>query len=212
MKKNSIKLLAVWLFFHLISLTGQAQVTIAGPSCVTSGVFYLYSIAGKYDSSTTAKICVVGGKIDSAGLSCLQGKWQSFVKVAWDDNNKAGTISLNSSIGNSVYKIRISKALFPGNLDSASLVQVTDYTKNPKLIKCSVATGGSCSPIYFYQWQQSLDNMAWVDIPGASQQNFGFTHPQNTTTYYRRKVKAQGSDEEAYTVAALVIIQPLQRP
>jgi hypothetical protein len=54
--------------------------------------------------------------------------------------------------------------------------------------------------------------MAWVDIPGASQQNFGFTHPQNTTTYYRRKVKAQGSDEEAYTVAALVIIQPLQRP
>ena len=32
----------------------------------------------------------------------------------------------------------------------------------------SPATGGSCSPVYIYQWQRSDNALSWTDIIGAN--------------------------------------------
>lgn len=57
----------------------------------------------------------------------------------------------------------------------------------PALIQASVASGGSCSPTYYYQWQQSTDNVNFTDIPGATSQNYQ-PGPLTATTYFRRRV------------------------
>lgn len=63
-----------------------------------------------------------------------------------------------------------------------------NYNSSPGLLNSvQDAIYGSCNGAYQYQWQQSLDNLAWTDITGAN--STAYT-PGNLTAamYFRRKV------------------------
>lgn len=194
----------------LLSWKAPAQVSITGPACVTSDIMYLYTINGTFDSSSTMKVCVTGGIIDTSNASCAEGEWLPFVKIAWNNNITNGSILITSSSGNDSLDVGITLPLAGGTIDSASLVQLSDSTREPAAIHCSAPAGGGCSPSYVYQWQQSANNMAWDDIPNATGQYLSFSAPVLLTTYYRRKTKTTESDAVAYTQAAAVVINPIE--
>lgn len=187
-----------------------AQVNITGPTCVTSEVMYLYTINGTFDSSSTMKVCVTGGIIDTTHATCAEGEWLPFVKVAWNSNISSASIVITSSSGNDSLDIGITLPLAGGTIDSASMIQLSDSTKIPVTLYCSAAGGGGCSLSYVYQWQQSANNMAWDDMPNATGQDLSFSTPVLLTTYYRRKTKTTESDAVAYTQAAVVVINPIE--
>jgi len=202
-------------WFSLIALfipmTGMAQqVTISGQTCVTGAVSYLYSFSGKYDTSTTVKICITGGNIEGIASNCIEGKWQSFVKVSWNDNNANGSITINTPNGNTTFNVNVTAALNPGKIESADLDQViADSIHKPATIHCSVAQGGNCSPGFQYQWQQSNDKMGWTDINGATGQQLSFTIPVKQMWYYRRRVKETRSGTIGYSdIASVVVVVP----
>ncbi len=184
------------------------QVSLNGPACVTNNTEYLYIIGGNYDSSHTWNLCVTGGSIDSTDSSCITGRWDPFVKISWTDSS-SGSIQLSSDSGNVSLNVNVTTQLIGGIIDSSVLIQVTDSVTTPASIVCSVPKGGSCNPSYLYQWQQSTDNLQWSDIAGATGQNLAFTAPVAQSGYFRRKVKAEGSDAVAYSslVAAVFISQ-----
>lgn len=57
----------------------------------------------------------------------------------------------------------------------------------PDIINATVAGGGNCNGNYLYQWQSSLDNIYFKDIPGATSQNLSFSTPLSQTTWFQRK-------------------------
>lgn len=208
--KKAIYVTSIIVSFLLGNLHLCGQVTITGPSCVTSGVMYLYTINGTFDSSSSMKVCVTGGIIDTTHASCAEEDWLPFVKIAWNSNITRGSILITSSSGDDSLAVGITLPLAGGAIDSASLVQLSDSTREPAAIYCSPPGGGGCSPFYVYQWQQSANNMAWDDMPGATGQDLVFSAPVLETTYYRRKTKTTESDAEAYTQSAAVVINPVE--
>lgn len=64
--------------------------------------------------------------------------------------------------------------------------QTVLYGNLPATVTASVASGGMCG-VYQYQWQSSLDNIYFIDMPGAIYQNLGFINPLSVTTYFQRK-------------------------
>jgi hypothetical protein len=56
--------------------------------------------------------------------------------------------------------------LLPGTISNSS--QNINYNTLPAWLNCSAASGGSCTPTYNYQWQQSSDNVNFSDISGET--------------------------------------------
>jgi hypothetical protein len=203
------KIYCAALFIMLFAFSSHSQVTITGPSCVTTGVVYMYNINGKFDTASTMKVCITGGTIDTTGKSCSSGNFQPFIKVSWNTGITSGSITLTSSAGNANFKAGITTTLNSGTIESTSKLQTTDSIKVPAMIRCAAATGGGCSPTYIYQWQQSNDNMDWQDIAGETGQNLVLKSSLRRSLYYRRKVTVKGSDSEAVTEAAAIFINPI---
>jgi len=203
------KIFSVVMPVVLFALSAHTQVSIAGPACVTTGVVYMYNISGKFDSTTTMKVCITGGTIDTTGSPCSNGRFQPFIKVSWNAGISSGSIALTSSIGSANFKAGITTVLSSGTIESTSKIQSTDSTKVPAIIRSTAATGGGCSPTYIYQWQQSNDNMDWQDIAGETGQNLVLKSSLRKSLYYRRKVTVKGSDSEAVTEAAAIFINPI---
>ncbi len=203
------KIVSITLLFALFTFHAHTQVTITGPACVTTGVVYMYNISGKFDSTTTMKVCITGGTIDTTGNTCSSGRFQPFIKVSWNAGTTSGSIALTSSSGNANFKAGVTTPLSSGSIESTSKLQTTDSTKVPAMIRCTAATGGGCSPIYIYQWQQGNDNMDWQDIAGETGQNLVLKSSLRKSLYYRRKVTVKGSDSEAVTEAAAIFINPI---
>lgn len=207
---NKFFILNVYVFACLLIWNGSfAQTTITGPACVTDGITYLYTINGKIDSAQTAKVCVTGGKMESINSDCLEGKSLRFIKVAWDSGATTGKLQVSSNTGNAAIVVNITQSLQAGSINAGEAFQGIDSTKIPHPIHCSAPAGGSCNPIYQYQWEQSGDNIYWSKVNGASDQSLVFITPILSTTYYRRKVKVAGSDAVAYTQSAAVFINPI---
>jgi hypothetical protein len=182
-----------------------SQVTLSGPDCVTNNTIYLYTVNGNFDSSHTWTICVTGGSIDGIDSSCSAGKWDPFVKISWNSDS-SGSLQLTSDSGNVSLHVDITTQLTGGVIDSTVVVQVVDSVTTPNPILCSTANGGGCSPSYIYQWQQSVDNLTWTDISGATNQNLEFSTALQQSAYYRRKAKTPTSDAIAYSSVAAIFI------
>jgi hypothetical protein len=207
------------IFYHIYCFTvllfsGTAvygQVTISGPSCVVAGTVYQYTIRGQWDSTSTMQVCITGGLVqDSAGNSStctIQGTPLKAILVTWNDSaSDTGSLSLTSSIGNTTLNVHFTQPLLPGSIDSASKVQMIGNDSVPMTITCSFDSGGSCSPIYVYQWQQSSDMVSWSDITGASSQNLSIDSGLTQSAYFRRKVTETVSGSVGYSDAAAVFV------
>jgi len=188
------KIIGGFIFSVILLSTSNklfSQVTLTGPDCVTTNTVYLYTINGNFDSSHTWTICVTGGSIDGIDSSCEQGKWDPFVKISWNGDS-VGSLQLTSDSGNAI--------------DSVVVIQVVDSVTTPNTILCSVASGGGCAPSYLYQWQQSADNLTWVDLPDATSRNLEFSTAIQQSAYYRRRAKTPTSDAIAYSSVAAIFI------
>lgn len=204
----------IFLFFILIdSVNVLCQVTLNGPTCVIAGAIYQYNISGSWDTASTMRVCLTGGIFksqDTSFESCTQknGMPLGSVLVQWKDSLNTASIILTSTLGEATLNVSIISPLVPGIIDSSSKNQSIAYDSIPSVIVCSTDNGGSCSPSYSHQWQQSSNGMSWVNIEGATDQNLKITSPLTQSTYYRRKVTEQQSGTIGYSDIALVDVGP----
>jgi hypothetical protein len=188
-----------------------SQVRIKGPDCVKAGTVYQYGIEGSWDSASTMQLCVTGGALADSGANCTTGgTLRATVMISWDSAASSGSLSLSSSKGNATLQVSITRALRPGEMDSTNLFQLIDSGAVPHDIVCPAATGGSCSPLYSYQWQRSPDAIEWTDVPGAGGESLSFQGPPEQTAFYRRKVKETGSGAIGYTEPATIVIMAVR--
>lgn len=208
--KILLKYLCLPCVAMLFVLSAVSQVTISGPTCVVAGTVYQYTISGNWDSLSTMQVCISSGTIagSSATSNCTAtGAPLATVLVLWNDSaSNTGSISLSSSIGNATLSINFAEPLIPGAIDSVSQTQMVAPDSIPSSIHCSLDTGGSCSPSYSYQWQQSPDAVSWTDIAGANAQNLSFDSALAQTTFFRRKVTETGSGTIGYSNVAVVTL------
>lgn len=204
---NFLKYL-LFCFYLLLGLQTFCQVSVTGPECVVAGTVYQYKISGNWDSLSRMQVCISGGTIadSTATNSCTAtGAPLASVLVKWNDSlSNAGSINVASSIGTSTLTVRFSHPLFPGSIDSLSKNQILSIDSIPSSIYCQPAAGGSCSPSFIYQWQQSADMVSWTDIGGAEQQNFSFSSSLPQTAFFRRKVTEAISGTIQYSDIATV--------
>jgi hypothetical protein len=212
MKKNVVdmqiadKLLSrlSWLLILSFHFQGMSQVTVSGPTCVIPGTIYQYIINGPWDSASKMQVCISGGLIAANTSACsANGTPQPFVLVRWNSGT-TGSLNLSSSKGNNTVTVNISSALNGGIISSQTNYLTIKYDTVPSTINCSPSSGGSCSPNYTYQWQESSNAVSWQDIRGATGQNLSFSSAIVFTTFYRRKAIETGSGTIAYSNIATV--------
>ncbi|HVU95516.1 MAG TPA: DUF6443 domain-containing protein [Puia sp.] len=192
----------------LLVLTGsllssvQAQFSITGPTCVTAGVQYTYTIAGPWTSGTNINWFQTTGTIVGNG----SGTPQPQVTVVFSSSGVVKVTTTNPT-GSATLNVSVMTALGGGTVSNPA--QTINYNKIPASILCPVATGGSCStPNYAYQWQSSPNNSTYTNITGATGQNLVFSSPITATTYYRRQVTETGSGSTANSTVATVTVYP----
>jgi hypothetical protein len=190
--------------------TASAQPAITGPVCTVTGTTYQYLISGTWNDSSTMQVCVSGGTIvsqDSTVTSCtptgaapLASVLVSFV------SSGTASIVITTSQGNSTLNVNVAIPLTPGTIDSAVKVQLIGYQTVPAFITCSMDMGGSCSPVYSYQWQQSPDQSSWTNMPGATGANLSIDSALTQSAYYRRAVTDTTSGTIGYSDVAAVLV------
>lgn len=185
----------------------DAQVAVNGPRCVTAGATYQYLINGAGDSSSATQVCITGGVIEGSQSNCKRGGFPSIL-VRWNEGTATGTIIISTAKGNATRNVSITKALNAGSVDTSNRTRRIDFNTAYNGIQCSPATGGSCSPVYVYQWQFSSDCLNWTNMQEAKEQNLGRLTSLRQTTYYRRKVLETVSHSEKYSDVAIVFVNP----
>jgi hypothetical protein len=205
-------------YIHLLSalllmgwtLPLQAQpVSITGPDCVIAGPTYIYSITGQWQPGSTVRVCVTGGTLVDSGSTCAGGNGIiSFVRVRWDSGGQtSGSIAVTSSLGNTSLSVSLTKRLSGGRIDSTVASQSLDTPSTPATLTAPAPTGGACQPAYAYQWQQSADNVMWVDIAGATSAQFSFPGLLTHTGYFRRVVTDNAGGIKAYSNVAVILVK-----
>jgi hypothetical protein len=192
----------------LLPAIGFGQVTVTGQTCAIPGTVYQYLISGPWDSASTMQVCLTGGLTADSNQTCTStGKPRAAVVVTWDS---AGTMTLQvtSSKGNSTITVTVINPLSGGTIDSATGSQSVGYDSVPAQINCSVSSGGSCSPSYNYQWQQSTDMLIWQNISGATGQNLSLSQGLVQAVFIRRQVTEMSSGTIAYSSVAVVDVGP----
>ena len=93
------------------------------------------------------------------------------------------------------------------SINSAAKTQIIEIDSLPAIITCGIASGGSCSPLYAHQWQQSVNGISWTPIPGANGSSLSIITPLAESSYFRRQVTETSSGTIAYSDIAVVFIK-----
>ncbi|MFT3704798.1 MAG: DUF6443 domain-containing protein [Agriterribacter sp.] len=178
-------------------LSTEAQ-SVSGPTCVVGGGNYEYTVAG-----FTGQLCVTGGVIVHF-TNCMTNATPT-IRVIWNTGITSGSIAL-TGYPSATLNVSVAPALQGGSPSNPT--QNINYNTTPATISCSVATFGSCTPTYVYQWQLSTDAVSYTNISGATSQNLSFSSPITVTTYYRRMVTETVSSTSAYSSVATAFVYP----
>ncbi len=188
-----------------INQSAWSQISIKGPTCVMPGISYQYLISGKWDSTSTMQVCIQNGVIVPLSNTCTtNGSPLASVSVVWTTGVATGSVNLTSNSGSSNLAVAITSALRAGSISAASDSQSVAYQSIPGVIHCSPDSGGSCTPVYTYQWQQSVDNSHWSNIPQATSQDLAPNSSLAQTTYFRRRTMEKDSGSIAFSNLAIV--------
>jgi len=201
-QRNSKKIL--FLGLALLSCTTPlfSQMSITGPTCVTAGTQYTYTIAGNWTSGTNMNWSQTTGTISGS----TSGTPLPQIHVTFSSSGSVNVTTTNPS-GSATLNVTVTPVLSGGTISNPS--QNINSGVVPSTITCSAATGGSCStPNFSYQWQYSLNNVSYTNISGATSQNLTFSSGLNSTTYYRRFVTETTSGNTAYSGVAQVTVYP----
>ncbi len=190
-----------------IGTTGYSQVLITGPTCVTPGLAYQYRINAVWDSTSTMQVCVSGATINGVAGSCtVTGKPAPFVQVSWKTGLSTGSVQIHSSLGDATLNVTIAAPLQAGDIDTSAGLQGLAYNTLAGAIHCTAVTGGSCNPVYNYQWQRSTDAVHWTDIQGSTSQHLLTPGILIQTTFFRRKTVESSSGQIVYSKPATVFV------
>lgn len=198
-----------WLLLCVASFSqykAYCQADVTGPDCVHTGVQYSYLLSAYYSGTGTYNYTVIGGTLSTGGTNgSHSGPGTTDIEVTWSG---AGSIEVFSPGGTFTLSISVAPDFSAGSI-TAGGSQNIDYNTIPAAITCAAASGGPCTtPNYQYQWQESPDNINYIDIAGATSQNISFTIGATRTTYYRRAVTETVSNTTGYSDAAAVILNP----
>ena len=185
-----------------------AQISISGPQCVTTGTVYQYiiHISGKFDSLSKLQLCITGGKFEDSKNNCIPAA-DIRIKVTWNPDAVNGNIAITSLRDNASLSVVITPPLNGGLISSNYKSQLTSKDSlPPSSIICSAASGGACTPVYSYQWQQSDNGVDWKDIRNATGQNLGLNQKIPNAYFYRRKVTETSSGSIQYSDFAAIYI------
>ena len=193
------------IYFMCFLPSAYSQMSINGPTCVTQGTQYTYTISGNWTNSTTMTWSVTSGTINgsSSGTPLPQ------IKVTWSSTMTTGTVSVVTSnpTGSANLNITATSNVAGGTISNP--LQTIAYNTVPARINCSAATGGACSPSYSYQWDSSTDGSHFYVMSRADSQNLSFSAALTQTTYYKRFVTETVSNTTAYsTNTATVTVNP----
>ena len=201
---NTITLLTI--------LQSYSQNTISGPTCVKAGVQYSYLLSAYYsDPNTTFNYFLTGGggTLSTGGTSGSHlGPGAVNILVTWTQPSSSGTIRLSSPNGLTTLNVTVAPTFLSGTI-TAGQNQNINYYLTPATINCSAASGGTCfAPNFVYQWQQSPDNINYINVDGATSQNLSFSTGATQTTYYKRFVTETTTNQTGYSNVASVILNP----
>ncbi len=193
------------ILLSAFSHTSFAQMSISGPTCVTAGTQYTFTISGNWTNSTNMVWSITGGGTfsgSSSGTPCVQ------VHVTWTSGGTLKVTTTNPTSSPSI-TVSLTPTLNGGTLSNTS--QSINSGAIPATINsATLASGGSCSPTYNYQWQSSPNNVTYTNISGATSTSLSFTSGLSTTTYYRRMVTETSSNTTAYSnVATVTVFAPI---
>ncbi len=185
----------------MITLSAKSQVTLVGARCILTGVPYQYTIANKNFRARETMICFAGGKTPNGEVCInLQDARKAFT-IIWEPATPH-QIEIKTEKGSEKISMEDTEELDGGELDEREKQinrSVKSYT-----FKCSDAKGGSCKPIYSYQWQISDNQINWKDLSGATGKDLRFVGSVEVNTYFRRVVTEQKSGLIAYSKIALL--------
>lgn len=186
-------------FISCFCYAATAQVRIVGADCVFPGSPYQYIINARFDSTlTNLSICITGGKLQNNNTCIPGGSRPNTIVVIWD-TSATKKIELQSSQGNASFPVRLTSQLHGGNIVSGDLLQISDSTIHAYNFRCSDPVGGSCSPAYIYQWQESTDGVVWRNIINAKSKDLTYTEALQTSLFFRRMVTDADSNTSAYS-------------
>jgi len=176
---------------------------------VIAGPIYFYNIVGQWQPGSTVRVCVTGGTLVDSGATCAGGNGiLSFVRVRWDSGGQTtGTIAVTSSLGNISLSVSLTTPLSGGQINSSIANQSLDTSATPATLTAPSPTGGACQPAYVYQWQQSADNVVWVNVAGATGAQLSFLGPLAHTGYFRRLVTDNAANIQAYSNVAVILVK-----
>ncbi len=208
--RNLVFLLLLGSAELLLTNTTLAQTqSISGTTCVANMTQYRYR-AGIISGSMTWTVS--GGYISSVSGSqgafegSITGNPQGAVYVTWTSAAQVHWVRVASSSGTPTLNIVITSSLTPGTITSGK-TQTINYSTAPAAINCSAATGGTCTPTYNYQWQNSTDNVNYTNITNATGQNYTSGN-LTLTTYFRRFVAESISGSTGYSDVATITVNP----
>lgn len=207
-EENRLSMTKYLLLLTLIFVTAKsgAQVTITGPACAVPNITYQYIIKGDWTDSSTAQACLTGGKF-STGETCLSGAGNkiSILSVIWSDTSYM-KIEITSSIGNTSLLVEPTTNLDGGMINESDNIQVYDSTAKGYSFHCEYPSGGSCNPVYTYQWQKSANAVNWADISDATGKDLFFSEKVLVNTYFRRVTLEKNSSSVAYSTQGLLVV------
>src|SRR5579859_1583103 len=204
------------LLFTLITLVAGSygalsQISISGPVCINAGTQYSYTISGNWNTGMTMNWSVSGGVITGSN----SGTPLPQIHVTWNSGVANGTVTLSTSnpSGSASLIVNPPPALSGGTISNPSQNINYNTIPIPPTINCSQAVGGSCSPSYSYQWQQSADDQNWSTISGVNSQDLTLSTALTQTMYYKRMVIDASSGDTAYSDnTATVFVYPELKP
>ena len=208
MPKLFYKVKHVLLFAVLSIVINQlsAQIRINGPRCIIPGITYQYDIKNSREDSTDISITIKGGTITSGIRASTDRVKVSSVFVVWKDT-AYHQVDIQSKKGKASLLVNQTAVLTGGKLQEGDNVQQYDARITRYTFHCSLPTGGSCTPNYVYQWQQSADGLKWADIANAKEKDFVFSGKPESGMYFRRIASETQSNNISYSdVASLIVL------
>ena len=139
--------------------------------------------------------------------TCIEKKSLASIRVQWRQDRTTGKITVTSQAGTSNISVNIADTFNPGFIQTTDK-QTISFNRLPSSLSCTQATGGNCSPLFSYQWEQSSDKLIWKEIAGATGRNLSFVSPLQQTTFFRRKVFESKSQTVGYSNAITVFVTP----
>jgi len=169
-------------------------------------VQYSYVLSAYYSGSSNYNYTISGGTLSTGGTNGTHtGPGVTNIIVTW---TSSGFVGITSPNGFTQYSVTVAPNFVTGSITSGG-TQNINYNTVPATINCSAASGGTCTaPNFVYQWQSSPDNVNYINVAGATSQNFAFSSGATQTAYYRRFVTETTTNKTGYSNVASVILNP----